>query len=160
MKDYTGLIAQLQLQPHPEGGYFRETYRSNSLADFENIGVRNYSTCIYYLLTADTFSAFHRIKQDEIWHFYAGEAVNLHLISPEAEYVKLVLGSDIVNNQVPQLVVPSGYWFAAQVQSTYALVGCTVAPGFDFNDFELAKRDDLILQFPQFKQLIIGLTRK
>jgi len=149
MKKHDYLVAKLQLIPHPEGGFYRETYRS----------IKNYSTCIYYLLTSDTFSAFHRIKQDEIWHFYSGEPISLHLINPEGAYTKIMIGNNMKTNQIPQFVVPAGYWFAANVESDYALVGCTVSPGFDFSDFELAKKKDLIKQFPPIEAIINRFTR-
>lgn len=164
MNKFDTIVSTLQLTPHPEGGFYRETYRSNGLYDIKNTesehdGVRNYSTCIYYLLTSDTFSAFHRIRQDEIWHFYSGEAIRLHMISSDGEYSAVLIGNDIENNQIPQHVVPAGYWFAAIVEKDFALVGCTVSPGFDFRDFELAKREELICQFPLYRDIITQLTR-
>lgn len=153
------LIQKLELQPHPEGGWYRETYRSEGSAEIEGIGIRNYSTCIYFLLTEDTFSAFHRIKQDEIWHFYAGEPLRLHVIEADGTYRMQVVGNRDLKSEVPQLVVPAGAWFAAEVVSGYALVGCTVAPGFDFSDFELAKREVLIREFPEHEGVIRRLSR-
>ena len=160
------IIDQLALQPHPEGGYFKETYRSKGVIQADGLdpvyqGSRNYSTCIYFLLTADTFSAFHRIKQDEFWHFYDGSPIELHLISPEGEYSKVIIGRDVLQGQVPQFVVTGGYWFAANVLQggDYALTGCTVAPGFDFADFELPERQKLLNLFPQHAQVIIALTK-
>ncbi len=158
------IIKSLNLIPHPEGGFYRETYRSKEIISSNNLdsrfkGERNFSTCIYYLLTRNVFSAFHRIRQDEIWHFYGGFPLSLHLISPEGRYSKIIIGNDIENNEIPQFVVPGGYWFAAAVESDYSLVGCTVSPGFDFKDFELAKREELISQFPQFSDIISQLTR-
>ena len=158
------IIKKLNLNPHPEGGYYRETYRSKDIIPGNNPeakykGDRNISTCIYYLLTAETFSSFHRIRQDEIWHFYDGNAICLHMISPTGDYSHVLIGTDIENNQIPQFVVPAGYWFAAKVETDYALVGCTVSPGFDFSDFELAKREELINRFPQLSDIITPLTR-
>ncbi len=158
------LISKLGLIPHPEGGYYKETYRSESETEVIYDGlvgqnVRNYSTCIYYLLTDDTFSAFHRIRQDEIWHFYSGNPIHLYTISPEGEYKEIFVGSDIENDEVPQYVVPAGFWFAARVEKDFALAGCTVSPGFDFSDFELANRDELMSKFPHCKEIILSLTR-
>lgn len=160
------LIQQLSLQPHPEGGYFKETYRSaeeiqESCLDTKYIGKRNCSTCIYFMLTSDTFSAFHRINQDEIWHFYQGSSINLYMISPAGELSEVLIGSDILNGEVPQFVVPAGYWFAAKVaeEDSYSLVGCTVSPGFDFRDFELAERDILCNMFPEHVGVIRDFTR-
>ena len=156
------LIEQLDLQPHPEGGFFKETYRSK-----ESIqpgghygGPRNFSTCIYFLLTSDMFSAFHRIRQDEIWHFYVGSSIELHTISEEGMHNKFLIGPDIPI-QLPQLIVPENHWFAAKVmqKDSYSLVGCTVSPGFDFTDFELAKRDEMLVSFPQHEELIMQFTR-
>lgn len=166
MDTLTTLIATLELQPHPEGGYYKETYRSKDLITKDALpeifnGPRNHSTGIYYLLESKDFSAFHRINQDEMWHFYKGDALTLTMISEQGELSTLKIGSDIVNGEVPQAVIPKGYWFAAKVEqpNTYALLGCTVAPGFDFQDFELADRQKLIDQFPQHKNIITALTR-
>ncbi len=160
------LIQQLELQPHPEGGYFKETYRSEGFIPKDSLGnkytgPRNYSTCIYFLLTSDTFSAFHKIQQDEFWHFYKGSTIDLHMISPEGKHSKVVIGNDIENGEIPQFVVPGGYWFGGKVtaKDSFALVGCTVSPGFDFADFTLAEREKLIQEFPQHKSIIEVLTR-
>lgn len=160
------IISHLELLPHPEGGYFKETYRSIGSIPKESLapefsGDRNYSTAIYFLLTSDTFSAFHKINQDEFWHFYKGSTIKLHLISPKGEYANVLIGNNFKNNEVPQFVVPAHYWFAAEViaSESYALIGCTVAPGFDFDDFVLADREELIHQFPKHKDVITQLTR-
>lgn len=161
------IIKKLELEPHPEGGYFKETYRSegeileNQLPDvFE--GDRNYSTCIYFLLTSETFSAFHKINQEEIWHFYKGETIQLLMISEEGKLSEVRIGNSIENGEVPQFVVPKNYWFAAKViqPKSYALVGCTVAPGFDFKDFTLPTREELINKFPQHQDLITKFTHR
>lgn len=160
------IVNQLDLQPHPEGGYYKETYRSlgsipkNNLSN-EFSGDRNYSTAIYFLLTSTTFSAFHKINQDEFWHFYKGETIQLHLISPDGIYSTILIGNNFEKGEVPQFVVPALYWFAAEVlkDDSYALIGCTVAPGFDFDDFVLAQRQELLLQFPKHKEIITRLTR-
>ena len=160
------LIKELDLQPHPEGGYFKEVYRSSGEINSESldsryVGKRNYATSIYFLLTSDTFSAFHKINQDEIWHFYHGSSVKIHMISETGDYSNVVVGKDLINGEKLQFVVPGGYWFAANVMSLndYSLVGCTVSPGFDFKDFQLAERNDLIHQFPQHKKIIKQFTR-
>jgi uncharacterized protein len=161
------IIKKLKLIPHPEGGYFRETYRSageikQKSLDKKYKGKRNFSTCIYFLLTSNDFSAFHKVTQDEIWHYYDGSPLYLHMISPEGKYSKINIGNNIEKGQVPQFVVPGGHWFAAAVikKNSYSLVGCTVAPGFDFNDFELGDRRKLIKKFPEYKKIIADLTRK
>ncbi|WP_274473863.1 cupin domain-containing protein [Mangrovimonas aestuarii] len=159
------LIKALNLAPHPEGGYYKETHRSegliteSSLPDFE--GDRNYSTCIYFLLTSDQISAFHKIKQDEIWHFYQGSPIVLHTISEDGDHKEYLIGSDIINGQTPQLIVPNNHWFAAKLfnPDDYALVGCTVSPGFDFRDFILPSRQELLYKFPQHKELVVEFTK-
>lgn len=160
------IIRTLELQPHPEGGFFRETYRSAGWIARESLdpgyqGARNYSTCIYFLLTSEVFSAWHRIRQDEIWHFYDGSAIELHVIAEDGSYAKTVIGRDIAQGQVPQFVVAGGSWFAATVidREAYALLGCTVAPGFDFLDFELPTRAELTGKFPHHRAWIERLTR-
>jgi len=164
---FTQIIKKLELLPHPEGGFFKETYRSGGIISADNLdpiyqGERNYSTCIYFLLTSDTFSAFHKIHQDEIWHFYSGSPIHIHEISNDGVYSKTMLGNHIENGEIPQHVVTGGSWFGATVirDNDYALVGCTVAPGFDFQDLELAVRDELIVSFPQHKDIITRLTRE
>ncbi|MEO0507882.1 MAG: cupin domain-containing protein [Bacteroidota bacterium] len=166
MTDIDFLIKKFDLKPHPEGGYFKETYRSPGVITQTGLpenykGSRNHSTCIYFLLTSDMFSAFHRIKQDEIWHFYAGSPLKLHIISEEGEYSKHTIGDNFSDGQVPQFVVPGGDWFAANTIASdgYSFVGCTVAPGFDFADFELPERKELISKFPKHAEIISKLTR-
>lgn len=166
MNSIEEIISGLDLKPHPEGGYFRETYRSENHID-ENCltsnykGKKNYSTCIYFLLTSDIFSAFHRIQQDEIWHFYSGSPIRLHTLSEFGRHSEFIIGNDFAKGQVPQLVVPGGHWFGAEVinLNDYSLVGCTVSPGFDFEDFELATRQELISLFPENEKIITKLTR-
>ena len=160
------LVETLELVPHPEGGFFRETYRSSGtilkdLLGEQYKGDRNFCTCIYFLLTSDSFSAFHKIRQDEIWHFYQGAPIELHQIAPSGHYSKSVVGNNITAGHMPQLVVPGGNWFAAGIPEpySYALVGCTVAPGFDFQDFILADRNTLIAQFPEHSEIIKSYTR-
>ncbi len=159
-------IARLQLERHPEGGWFREVYRSaDTLAAAALPGrfglPHPVSTSIYFLLREFEFSAFHRIKADEVWHFYDGSPVTLHVIAPDGALSQLNLGRDATRRF--QAVVPAGHWFGATVDyrspGAFALVGCTVAPGFLFEDFELANRARLVEQFPQHRALIEHLTR-
>jgi predicted cupin superfamily sugar epimerase len=160
-------IEHLGLQPHPEGGYYRETYRAAlrlsqaALPGFA--GDRAASTAIYFLLAGEQFSAFHRIRSDEMWHFYAGSALLVHVITAAGEYRQIVLGSQAEPEQF-QAIVPAGCWFGSSLRETgresYALVGCTVAPGFDFADFEMAKRSDLLTEYPQHRGIIERLTRE
>ena len=159
------IIEKFDLNQHPEGGYFKETYRSSGSITNENLstdftGDRNYSTGIYFLLTSDSFSAFHKINQDEMWHFYLGTTLKLHMISPKGEYSYVLIGNKIIDNEVPQFVVPAQYWFAAEVleKNSYAFTGYTVAPGFDFKDFVLPERKELVDLFPQHEEIITRLT--
>lgn len=155
-------VDRLNLEPHPEGGYFKETYRSSAAVSFDGFpSGRNISTGIYFLLTTDNFSAFHRIKSDEMWHFYAGDPLCIHVIHENGKLQEIHLGLDLDNGEIPQAVVPANCWFASEVKDggIYGLVGCTVAPGFDFEDFEMAERSELIQQFPQHSERILAFTR-
>ena len=158
-------IDRLQLRPHPEGGYFREIYRATLILPHSALpghgGDRAASTAIYFLLDGDQFSAFHRIRSDELWHFYAGSTLIVHVITPDREYQQIPLGSSADQGDHFQTVVPAGCWFGSSLlyPNTYALVGCTVAPGFDFTDFEMAKREELIVQYPRHRAIIERLTR-
>lgn len=161
----TSLIQKLGLKEHPEGGYFKETYRSDEIISKSNLGKqysgsRNQSTCIYFLLTSEKFSAFHKINQDEIWHFYKGDPLQLHIISKEGTYKTITLGNNFEKGETPQYIVKGGDWFAAEVptKEAYTLVGCTVAPGFDFADFTLPERKDLIALYPKYQQIITRLS--
>ena len=160
------LIDALDLLPHPEGGFYKEVYRSTGIISqnaLPNVyqGDRNYATGIYFMLTSDTFSAFHKIHQDEAWHFYLGAPLRVHMISPEGKHTFIELGNHVQQGQQLQFVVPGGYWFGAEVISPgdYALVGCTVAPGFDFKDFILPTRSEMMALFPQHEAIIEKLTR-
>lgn len=167
MQDAQYWIEKLNLTPHPEGGYFRETYRAEFSIRKEALpaefsGVRQVSTAIYFLLDGENFSAFHRLYSDEMWHFYAGRALIVHELSADGNYRKKVLGSNPEVGEELQAVVKAGNWFGASLRDpeSYALVGCTVAPGFDFADFEIAKREALLKQYPQHKDVIVQLTRQ
>ncbi len=166
LQQVRNLIEKLALLPHPEGGFYKEIYRSKGIIPQQVLGNnfsgdRHFCTSIYFLLTSDSFSAFHRIKQDEVWHFYNGSPLFIHVIEPNGNYIKHELGIDFNNDQVPQLIIPAGCWFASHVkeENSYTLTGCTVAPGFDFDDFELAERDKLMNEFPQYSVIIKELTR-
>ena len=155
----------LQLKKHPEGGYYKEVYRSPHELKEEALndgytGSRCYSTSIYFLLTTESFSSFHRIKQDETWHFYEGSSITLFIISPAGEYSKIRIGSKPEKGHRFQYTIPGNHWFAARVvkEESYGLAGCTVAPGFDFDDFEMANRNKLIEEFPHLQDIIIELT--
>ncbi len=160
------LIQHLQLLPHSEGGYYKEVYRSRGTIAESCLpqtfgGDRHYSTSIYYLLQKGDFSAFHRIKSDELWHFYAGGNLLLHLLDEKGTYHCLSLGSNIMDGAGFQAVMPAGVWFAAEPApgTDFTLAGCTVSPGFDFRDFEMAEKNALTSQFPQHRQIIARLCR-
>lgn len=146
-------IGKLCLQKHHEGGYFREVYRSQAQFDVKGVGMRNAASSIYYLLQKGEFSAFHRIKSDEIWHFYAGSSLGIHVID-RGKLGKVILGNDKM-----QVVIKAGCWFAASADKGYALIGCTVSPGFDYADWEIAKRKELVSEYPQYKKIIEKYTR-
>jgi predicted cupin superfamily sugar epimerase len=154
------LVEQLNLQPHPEGGYYRETYRDTRSFPSER-GQRNISTAIYFLLAKNDISHLHRLTADETWHFYSGSPLILVEITPQGNVYKTVIGNNFDRGEMPQKVVLAGNWFGAYLPegSDYTLVGCTVAPGFDFKDFEMAKREDLLKQFPNAKEEILKLTK-
>lgn len=166
MKTAQFWIDTLNLQPHPEGGYYRETYRSNEVIPKNALpqrfgGDRVFSTCIYFLLEQNDFSAFHRIKQDEFWHFYYGSGLIIHTIKPDGAYESAGLGTALENNEYPQIWVAAGNYFAVELadKNSYALTGCTVAPGFDFNDFEMPAEEQLVQCFPNHEALIRRLTK-
>lgn len=160
MKSAKYWIEKLNLEKHPEGGWFKEIYRSEDIipghalsTDFKDS--RNYSTSIYYLLEGDDFSSFHRIHSDEIWHYYAGFSP-VEIISIEQGKInRQLLGNYPDENQQLQVIVPKNTWFAAQLvnQKGYALAGCTVSPGFHFDDFEMAD-EKLLEEFPQLESQI------
>ena len=160
------IIAALALNPHPEGGYYKETYRSPEQVKREALperfdGGRSFCTGIYYLLEAGDFSAFHRIKSDEMWHFYGGGPLELHLLHNGA-HIQVFIGPDVIKGHYPQFVVPAGAWFASRpaVKAAYSFVGCTVSPGFDFADFEMARREVLIEEYRGQESMIRSLTRE
>ena len=159
-------IDALEMLEHPEGGYFRETYRSAERLEAEQLperfdGPRPLATAIYFLLRAGEFSALHRLNQDEIWHFYAGDGLILHQIDPEGGHVVRELGPETAAGPRFQAVMPAGCWFGATLPAgaRYALVGCTVSPGFEFADLELGDRASLLAAYPQHRELIERLTR-
>ena len=160
------LINCLKLKPHPEGGYYNENYRSK-----EKVGVsahkygdnfRYSSTSIYFLITAGNFSAWHKIKSDEIWNHHEGSALNILSINPDGILTRYKLGSKLSDSTAEyQVVISAGDWFCAYVddQNGYSLAGCFVSPGFEFKDFELADRDKLAQEFKQHQELIYKYTR-
>lgn len=165
MNDSSYWIKQLKLQPHPEGGFYRETYRASGQVSVNHLpgfdGTRQLSTAIYFMLTQKAFSAFHRIKSDEIWHFYQGSSIVIYGLTDSAEPITWRLGDNPEQGESFQVIIPAGVWFAAELgkpAAEFGLVGCTVAPGFDFEDFEMGERSRLLQSFPQHRQLISRLS--
>lgn len=164
-KDAAYWIRQLGLIRHPEGGWFVETYRSAESVSVNALperfqGARSFCTAIYFLLEEGDFSALHRIKSDELWHFHAGSALTVEVISPEGLHEQKILGSNPDRGECFQAAVRAGSWFGAKAADGFALVGCTVAPGFDFADFELARYEELKALHPQHEILIRQMTRQ
>ena len=161
------IIARLELAPHPtEGGYFRETYRSSELISGDHLpgryrGTRAFATAIYYLLTPESFSAIHRLHSDEIFHFYLGDPVEMLQLCPDGDGRIFVLGSDLLKGMQPQMIVPAGIWQGARLikNGNFALLGTTVSPGFEYADYELGQRDELIKSYPQFTKWITALAK-
>jgi predicted cupin superfamily sugar epimerase len=159
-------IERLKLQPHPEGGWYRQTYSASLMLPQSALpgygGDRAASTAIYFLLAGDQFSALHRLRSDEVWHFYAGSGLIVHAIEPGGRYTQLLLGVDSEAGEQFQAVVPGGCWFGSSLRrpDSFALVGCTVAPAFDFAEFQMAKRDELAAAYPEHRAMINELTRR
>jgi len=157
-------IKHLNLQAHPEGGFYKETYRSNETLASQSLparftGGRNFSTAIYFLLRSQDRSVFHRIKSDELWHFYQGSTLSIYILTNDGLTIKK-LGTNLVQGDSLQVMVPANCWFGARVEEkeTFALCGCTVAPGFDFVDFEMAERQELLKRYPRWEKEITELT--
>lgn len=164
MKDAHYWIEKLNLQQHPEGGYFVETYRSKDRLHESKLPDRYqtprvFGTSIYFLLTTDSVSNFHRLNSDEIWHFHFGGAAKVHFIHKNGSHSEHLVGSNLESGQSLQLIIPRGTWFAAEIiEGDFILLGCTVAPGFEFEDFELADRTELSSVYPQHQTLINSFT--
>lgn len=157
-------IDHLKLQRHPEGGYYRETYRSSECILKPGLpdrftSARSFSTSIYFLLKSPDRSLFHRIKSDELWHYHAGNSLSIYVLTSSGLDVHL-LGNNPEKGESLQVMVPANSWFGAKVNEPdrYSLSGCTVAPGFDFSDFELAERTALLQEFPGHVEIITLLT--
>jgi uncharacterized protein len=166
LEEYLKIIELLHLSPHPEGGYYNEIYRSEEVLSNEAIppryiSDRNISTSIYFMLCKNQVSHFHRIQSDEIWHYYKGSSIIVHCLSKDG-YSKHTVGNGILAGQTPQLIISKGTWFAAELEdkTSFSLIGCTVAPGFNFEDFELGNADDLLKLYPNQKEVINRLSLK
>jgi predicted cupin superfamily sugar epimerase len=158
-------IKKLQLKPHPEGGYFKELYRTGEFILPDRLpkrykSSRTFSTSIYFLLEGNQVSSFHRLKSNELWHFYDGSALIIYTIDEDRGLKKIKLGKNSNEGESFQAQIKHNCWFAAELIDKYsfALVGCTVSPGFEFEDFELGKRDELMKQYPEHKDIIKKLT--
>lgn len=166
--DIDALIKSLNLQPHPvEGGYFAETYRCTKTIPATTPGMpygsdRNVSTAIYYLLTAQSFSELHLLPSDEVFHFYLGDCVEMLHLFPDGSSRHYELGANILDGQHVQLVVPGGVWQGCRLRpgGKFALLGCTVAPGFDYQDYQSGHREDLCAKYPHEQSMIQQLTRE
>jgi predicted cupin superfamily sugar epimerase len=160
------IITLLKLKPHPkEGGFYSETYRADETIPASALppryrGVRSFGTCMYSLLTPGTFSAIHRLQSDEIFHFYLGAPVEMLQLQSDGTSKTVVIGSDLHAGMTPQVVVPRGVWQGSRLVTggEFALLGCTVAPGFDFADYEHGRREQLIASYPGFREKITALT--
>ena len=157
-------IEKLSLEKHPEGGFYKETYKSREVFegdDDEFPSGRSLATSIYFLMERGDFSTFHRIKSDEIWHFYDGDPLEIFHIDDSGNLQKTMLGRAVEKGEVLTTVIPAGCRFGSRPMagSAFSLVGCTVSPGFDFNDFEMATKQDLLKEYPEHGILIKELTR-
>lgn len=158
------LITTLDMKKHPEGGYYKETYRASESYENESLpsrykGRRSTGTSIYFLLPSNELSKFHKLASDEIWHFHLGGAAKIFIISPSGQLEVKTIGSDIAKGELLQVVILKDHWFGALVvRGEYILVGCTVSPGFEFEDFELATADPLKKICPEYSELIDRLT--
>lgn len=163
------IIKYLGLEPHPkEGGFFREIYRSSESISCSSLpgrydgSSRNHATGIYYLLTPDTYSHLHSVASDESFHFYVGDPVEMIQLPPKGNGKKIILGSDLLAGQQVTVTVPHGHWQGCRLVpgGNYALMGCTVSPGFEYQDYRHGIRSDLMNQFPSFKDSITALTEE
>jgi predicted cupin superfamily sugar epimerase len=169
MPDATEIIKALGLEPHPiEGGFFRETYRSDGSipcsalpAAYRSASVRSLGTAIYYLLTSATFSELHRLPTEEVFHLYLGGPVRMLQLFTDGKARQIVIGSDILAGHEPQVIVPPGVWQGSRLEPgvPFALLGATMAPGFDYADYEQGRRAELIGRYPEHAEMIRGLTR-
>jgi predicted cupin superfamily sugar epimerase len=148
--DAEDVVRRLGLLPHPEGGYYRETYRSRLTLELPDGRRRAASTAIHYLIPAGAWSTWHRVASDEVWHHYDGGVLRLHLLG---------VGTRVLHPGDPQATVPAGVWQAAEPEGEAVLCGCTVAPGFEFQDFELGRADELVISYPEDEPLIRRLAR-
>ncbi|MFD2445289.1 cupin domain-containing protein [Bacillus sp. CGMCC 1.16607] len=159
-------INNLDLIPHPEGGFYKSTYSSESIISDKSVvsngNKRKLYTSIYFLLRSGDISHLHRLKSDELWYFHGGSPLTVHVIDESGEYHEMKLGLDLENGEVPQVLVPKNSIFGSSVmeEGTFSLVGCMVSPGFDFEDFELFNQDDLLKIYPEHEEIIRKMAYK
>lgn len=149
------IINDFNLEEHPEGGYFRETYRSNEIIERQNGQERTAGTAIYFLLTEGICTNWHRVTSDELWHYYMGDKLVLEIIDQNGKYNRLLLDDGINGKGQFQQLIPKNCWQRAYSTGEYTLVGCTVSPGFEFEDFEMIEADELADQFPDVRSKIV-----
>lgn len=148
------IIHSLNLEPHPEGGYYRETYRSSEHVNREDGSSRNAGTAIYFLLTADVCTKWHRFGSDELWHFYKGDQLVIEVINEDGAFEQLLLNDPFAGEGQLQQLIPKNSWQRAYSSGAFTLVGTTVFPGFEFEDFEMIDQDELAIRFPEFRSEI------
>jgi predicted cupin superfamily sugar epimerase len=169
MPNASHIIEALGLQPHPiEGGFFRETYRSAGTipaadlpAGYRTDSGRSFGTAIYYLLTAETFSEMHRLPTEEVFHLYLGGPVRMLQLFPDGGGREVIIGSDVLAGQQPQVIVPPGVWQGSRLEPgvEFALLGASMAPGFDYADYEQGRRSELIARYLEYAAILRELTR-
>jgi predicted cupin superfamily sugar epimerase len=153
-------IQRLTLQPHPEGGYYKETFRSEQQINRTGeTAIKQACTSIHYLLEEDDFSGFHRLVSDELWYFHAGSPLYIHMIDISGNYHRYELSA--LDTGDLSVIIPGGAWFASEIPSKegFSLVSCAVAPGFDFSEFEMAVKEDMAAAYPQFSEVVNRLCR-
>jgi uncharacterized protein len=158
-------VSKLGMSPHPEGGYYKETFKSEEHVSDNELSVnyegkRKLYTSIYFLLTSDDVSHFHRLKSDELWYYHGGSSLSIHVIDENGKYQEIKLGMNLDAGEVPQFLVKKNSIFGSSVseKETCSLVGCMVSPGFEFQDFELFTQEELLRKYPQHKEIILKLA--
>jgi predicted cupin superfamily sugar epimerase len=165
INDLNNLVSKLGLIPHPEGGYYKETFQSEEQISDHELSVnfegrRKLYTSIYFLLTSDDVSHFHRLKSDELWYYHGGSSLSIHVIEESGEYKEIKLGMNLDAGEVPQVLVKKNSIFGSSVseKDTCSLVGCMVSPGFEFQDFEMFTQEELMKVYPQHEEIIMKLA--
>lgn len=165
MNDYRNIIERLNLLPHPEGGYYRRNWQSQMQATVQDANgkvvhpQRSIGSSILYLLPSHEVCGWHRVACDEMWHFYYGSSLKLHLITKSGEHVEHILGMDLLHKELPQFIIPRQTWFCAEViaEASFSFCGCTLWPSFSYADFELAELKKLLDDYPRHKELITSI---